>query len=136
MHLVASLFTLLFTSTSWAADPTAVMLDITLKVNDVLVSEPKITSVSGQTASVQFTQNPQTAVVVEVTPTVQEGNQVHMSFVLATRSRQAKEGAGEKTVLSKPQLVALLGQTAEITQAASGESAQTIALTVTPTLYN
>ena len=130
MHLVASLFTLLFTSTSWAADPTAVMLDITLKVNDVLVSEPKITSVSGQTASVQFTQNPQTAVVVEVTPTVQEGNQVHMSFVLA------KETAGEKTVLSKPQLVALLGQTAELTQAASGDSAQTISLTVTPTLYN
>ena len=136
MHLVATLFTLLSISTSWATDPTAVTLDITLKVNDVVVSEPKITAVSGQAASVQLTQDPQTAFVVEVTPTVREGDQVHMSFVLATRSPQAKEGAGEKTVLSKPQLVALLGQTAEITQAASGESSQTIALTVTPTLHN
>jgi len=128
MTLFSSLLVAFFTSTAWAAEPPVLMLDITLKIDEEVVSKPKLTTLSGEPASIKSVAGDESGFFIEVTPTLRDGNQVHMQFALTSLSD------GTRKELGKPQVVSLLGQAAEITQGPSGRSSKTVTLAVTPTL--
>jgi len=129
MNCLLSLF-LLLSSTGFATEDRIVVLEVKLSIDGRLVSQPKILSVSGETATIESKCEEGNGIFIEVTPTVQGENQVHMSFVIAQVYN------GTKTVLSEPRIVSLLGHSAELTQGSKDNSQQTMSLAVTPTLKN
>ena len=126
MKFLLSLF--LFTSTGLGAENEAVILEMKLRIDDKLVSQPKIISISGETASIESVSKDGNGIVIEVTPTLQHKNQVHMKFVVAKMENH------KKNILSEPQIISLLGQSAEITQEMHDKPQKTISLVVTPML--
>ena len=129
MPLFSPFFVLLFTSTGWAAEPAAITLDVTLQIDQEVAATPKVTSISGQTAQIKLVPSDESGVFIELTPTLRDGNQVHMDIVLATRID------GEEKIVSQPQIVSLLGQSAEFSHAPADASSKPITLMITPTLH-
>ena len=66
--------------------PTAITLDITLQIDREVAATPKVTSISGQTAQLRLIHSDESGVFIELTPTLRDGNQVHMDIVLAMTS--------------------------------------------------
>ena len=129
MALFSSLFTLLFTPTGWAVEPAAITLDVTLQIGQEVAATPKVTSVSGQPAQIKMVPDDDNGVFIQLTPTLRDGNQVHMNIVLATQID------GEEKIVSQPQLVSLLGQSAEFSHVPADASSKPITVMITPTLH-
>ena len=119
IHLLSLLF---MVSTAVAGD-TVLKLDFELSINGAVVSQPKIMTLSGETASIQSTVEGE-GYFIEVTPTIEKENQVQMKFVVA------KVNDSLKNILSEPQIITILGQSAQIQQE-NKNSKETFSLTVT-----
>ena len=119
IHLLSLLF---MVSTAVAGD-TILKLDFELSINGAVVSQPKIMTLSGETASIQSTVEGE-GYFIEVTPTIEKENQVQMKFVVA------KVNDSLKNILSEPQIITILGQSAQIQQE-NKDSKETFSLTVT-----
>ncbi len=128
MRYFLSFYLLLFSSIGLAGTEEAIILDMKLSIDGNLVSQPKIISISGETASIKSVSKDGTGISIAVTPTLQKKNQVLMKFVL-TKLENDKE-----TILSQPQIITLLGQSAEISEKSKGRPNKKMSLTVTPTL--
>ena len=115
----------LILSTAYAAEAEALILELELRINGTVVSQPRVVSLSGETASIETVSEEGDGVFIEVTPTLRENDQVHMGFVIA-RVEDTK-----KIILSEPQLVSLLGQPAEITEGRRGSPTVSLAVTAT-----
>ena len=128
LKFLVSLFLFSCVSTGVAAEQEAVILAMQLKIDGELVSKPTVITISGETASIQSMSTDGDGFSIAVTPTLTEKNQVEMTFVV-TRLEKDK-----KTILSKPHMVSLLGQPAEITEVSKDDRKTTMSLAVTPSL--
>ena len=127
MKLLLSSIVFLFASTGFAAEE-AINLDMKLRIDGKLVSQPRVVSLSGKRASIESVSKEGDGFSIEVTPTLKDKNQIHMKFVVAKLEKD------KRSILSEPQMVSLLGQQAEISEASTDEPPKTMSLTVTPTL--
>ena len=111
-----------------AADVEALKLDLQLRIDGELVSQPTIITPSGQKASIESVSEHGRGVFIEVTPILQDAGQVHMAFSVASVKQ------GKKTLLSEPRIVTLLGREARIMQESAEQATKSMSLTVTPSL--
>ena len=123
-------FLLLLSSEGLPSQEAVLVLEMNMSVEGQAVFQPKVVVFSGQKARVESVSEAGDGYAVEVTPVLENGNQVRMDFVLVGMSN------GEKTVLSRPQIVTLLGLPAEITRTSGDSSQETLSLAVTPSLKN
>ncbi len=117
-----------FTATEFMADKETITLDMSLSIDGKLISKPRVISISGKTASITSASDNEDGVFIEVTPTLQNKNEVFMKFVVAKLEK------GKKTILGKPQMISTLGKQAEITQEFTNGSHKSMSLVVTATL--
>ena len=103
-------------------------LEIQLSLDGEVVSQPKIMTLSGQSAKIESLNQDGNGVSIEVIPTLQHEDQVHMRFVISTIEKS------NPIILSKPQVVSPVGQSARITQAVVLEGVNSLSLSVTPTV--
>ena len=128
MKFLLTAFLFLFTATGFTADKEAITLDMSLSIDGKLISKPRVVSISGKTASITSASDDEDGVFIEVTPTLQNKNEVFMKFIVAKLEK------GKKTILSKPQMISILGKQAEITQELTNGSHKSMSLVVTATL--
>ena len=121
---------LLLSSEGLPSQEAVLVLEMNMSVEGQAVFQPKVVAFSGQKARVESVSESGDGYAVEVTSVLENGNQVRMDFVLFASDK------GEKTVLSRPQIVTLLGEPAEITRASGDSSQETLSLAVTPSLKN
>ena len=127
MRFLLTAFLFLFTTTGFAADKKAITLDISLSIDGKLISKPRIFAISDKTASITLASDNGDGVFIEVTPTLQNKNEVFMKFIVAKLEK------GKKTILGKPQMISILGKQAEITQESTNGSYKSMSLVVTTT---
>ena len=128
MKYFLSLLLILFTSIAIASENATLILDVSVHIDGELVSQPRFLSAAGQTASIESVGKDGHGYSITVTPTLKDDNQVHMKFEVATLHND------KKTIVSTPQLITLVGQSAEITQVSKDDPKRTMSLTVIPTL--
>lgn len=116
----------IISATGLASSKQPITLDMKLSIDGRLVSHPTVVSMSGETVSVESASEDGSGVYIEVTPTLQNKNEVFMKFVVS------KLEEGKKTIISKSTIMSFLGKTGEISQeSTTGESNESMSLVVT-----
>ena len=129
MKFLLTVIALLFSATGIAASKQAITLDMKLSIDGKLVLHPTVVSMSGETASIESTSEDGKGVHIEVTPTLQNENEVFMKFVVSNIEGE------KKTIVSKATIMSLLGETGEISQESTTEdSRESMSLVFTATI--
>lgn len=128
MKYLLLLFFFVFISNGFANEKDVLVLDVELNLDGRLVAQPNVISFSGETAKIESVSKDGNGICIEVTPTLQNTNQVHMTFVLVKIEQE------KKSIISSPQIISLLGQPAEIKIESQDQSDMSLSLTVTPSL--
>lgn len=118
----------LFATNLFASELPILTLDMKVQIEGEPISHPKISTFSGDTASIESITKNGVGFIIEVTPSLQKTNQVQMSFIVTKINKDTR------TILSKPQIITLLDQSAEITQTHTESSKPYLSLSVTPSL--
>lgn len=128
MNILWTMVLFLYGTKLFAAEHPILTLDMKVQIEGEPISHPKISTISGDTSSIETISQSGDGFLIEVTPTLQNTNQVQMSFIVTKINKDTR------TILSKPQIITLLDQSAEITQTHTGSSKPTLSLSVTPSL--
>ena len=128
MNVLWTVVLFFYRTNLFAAEPTILTLDIVVQIEDEPLSRPTLSINSGDTASIESLSKDGEGFVIEVTPTLQNTNQVQMSFIVTKINKDTR------TILSSPQIITLLDQSATITQKHADSSEPSLSLSVTPSL--
>lgn len=127
MKFLLATMLLLFSITGFSAEK-QITLDMKLSIDGKLVSQPRVVTISGETASIESASEDGDGIFIEVTPTLQNKNEVFMKIIVAKLEK------GKITILGNPQIISLLGEPVEITQESTDGPKQSMSLAVTATL--